>query len=359
MQSHWKLTKPRQSSQRRHRLVEEAKAHVVILLLALLLRRRGGLSCSGSRSSSSGSWSSCGKGAGVGQESLDGLSLLEGDLGGRGNGQQVLHAVDDAVRHRCHVGIVDGQGQSSNVSHTRGELGKQVSVGDVQDFRVKHTAAVVHLGDDQTVAEGADLEHVQEGSLGHADPIAGPDDVHVLDNLNGSLGNLSWDSQSLEEAGLLRTHTTVLGGHHDVNGGESASLGRGLHLVGEEQVAHVQQLHLGEHEANVLLDVRHQTLQVWVGLQMATDGLPHHGVLAHEDHSLTPQGNTDLLHLLGADIVSAHDEALGVLIEEGGEFGEVVGLPGSLVLPNHLECELGYLDGFKDSLVEVNQAIKA
>ena len=56
---------------------------------------------------------------------------------------------------------------------------------------------------------------------------------------------------------------------------------------------------------------------------------------------LTPEGNTDLLHLLGADIVSAHDEALGVprklgyskplevdafnsLIEEGGELGKVV-----------------------------------
>ena len=38
-----------------------------------------------------------------------------------------------------------------------------------------------------------------------------------------------------------------------------------------------------------------------------------------------------------------------LLIKEGGELGEVVGLPGSLVLPNHLECELGYLGGFKDS----------
>merc|ERR550534_2831897 len=197
-QSHWKLTKLRQSSYRRHRLVEEAKAHVIILLLTLLLWWRGGSSCS-SRGSSSGSWSSCGKGTGVSQESLDGLSLLEGDLSGRSNGQQVLHAVNDAVRHRCHVGIVYGQGHSSNVSHPRGELGKQVGIGDVQDLRVKHTAAVVHLGDDQTVAEGADLKHVQEGSLGHADPVASLDDVHVLDDLNGTLGNLSWDIASSSE----------------------------------------------------------------------------------------------------------------------------------------------------------------
>merc|ERR1719278_379708 len=142
--------------------------------------------------------------------------------------------------------------------------------------------------------------------------------------LDGTPCNLSCDSQSLEEAGLLRSHTGVLGGHHDVNGSKGTGLGGSLHLVGQEKVAHVEELHLGEDKANVLLDVGHQTLQVWVGLQMATDSLPHHGVLAHKDDSLTPQGNTDLLHLLGADIVSAHDEALGVLIEEGGELGEVV-----------------------------------
>ena len=74
--------------------------------------------------------------------------------------------------------------------------------------------------------------------------------------------------------------------------------------------------------------------------------------------------------MLGAHIVSADDEALGVpgdigcdtlvmvvfnlLIKEGGELGEVVGLPGGLVLPNHLDCELGYLCGFKDSVKENN-----
>ena len=41
-----------------------------------------------------------------------------------------------------------------------------------------------------------------------------------------------------------------------------------------------------------------------------------------------------------------------LLIKEGGELGEVVGLPGGLVLPNHLDCELGYLCGFKDSVKE-------
>ena len=44
------------------------------------------------------------------------------------------------------------------------------------------------------------------------------------------------------------------------------------------------------------------------------------------------------LHLLGSDIVGSDDETLGVLIEEVGQLGEVVGFPGALVLPNHLEA---------------------
>ena len=51
---------------------------------------------------------------------------------------------------------------------------------------------------------------------------------------------------------------------------------------------------------------------------------------------LSPEGNADLLHLLGADIVSTHDEAFGILIQELSELGEVVGFPGRFVLPRHL-----------------------
>ena len=60
---------------------------------------------------------------------------------------------------------------------------------------------------------------------------------------------------------------------------------------------------------------------------------------------------------LGYLAVSGYDTLLergifNLLIKEGGELGKVVGLPGGLVLPNHLDCELGYLCGFKDSVKE-------
>merc|ERR1719357_2430009 len=90
----------------------------------------------------------------------------------------------------------------------------------------------------------------------------------------------------------------VLGGHNDVDGSKSSSLSWSLHLVCQQQITHMQELLVGEHKANILLDVRQQTLEVRVGLKMSTDGLPHHGVLTHHNDSLSSQGNPDFLHLL-------------------------------------------------------------
>ena len=51
-------------------------------------------------------------------------------------------------------------------------------------------------------------------------------------------------------------------------------------------------------------------------VQMSTDGLTDHGVLSHEDLSVSSEGHTDLLHLLGSDIVNSNDEALGELVQK-------------------------------------------
>ena len=49
---------------------------------------------------------------------------------------------------------------------------------------------------------------------------------------------------------------------------------------------------------------------------MTTNGLPHHGVLAHEDHGVTAEGHADRLHLFAAHIVNPYEEALGVLFKQ-------------------------------------------
>merc|ERR1719486_1419358 len=110
--------------------VEETKAHVIILLgLWFGLLGRG--SFGSSRGSSSGEL------AGVRQELLQSLRLLEGDLGDGGHGEQVLHAIDDAVRDRGDGGVVDGQTDGSNIGDSGHELLLDVIISDVQDLGVE------------------------------------------------------------------------------------------------------------------------------------------------------------------------------------------------------------------------------
>lgn len=52
----------------------------------------------------------------------------------------------------------------------------------------------------------------------------------------------------------------------------------------------------------------------------------HHGVLSHQDNSLTTERATDLVHLLGRDIVDGDDENASVLLEQALELVKVAGL---------------------------------
>ncbi|KAF1770589.1 hypothetical protein GCK72_002408 [Caenorhabditis remanei] len=50
----------------------------------------------------------------------------------------------------------------------------------------------------------------------------------------------------------------------------------------------------------------------------------------------TSHGLTDLLHLLGSNIVNADEKAFRVFLEQLDELDEVVSLPSRSVFPNHL-----------------------
>jgi hypothetical protein len=56
----------------------------------------------------------------------------------------------------------------------------------------------------------------------------------------------------------------------------------------------------------------------------------YHGVLAHQDDSLTTEGVSDLVHLLRGDIVDGDDEDGAVLFEQALELVEVAGFVSSL-----------------------------
>ena len=88
------------------------------------------------------------------------------------------------------------------------------------------------------------------------------------------------------------------------------------HLVLFNDPTDVIQVFIGEHKSYVATDVRQDLLQQWVLLEVTSYGLPDGGVLAHDDCGPVSERDTDLLHLLGADIVHVHQEEPGVLVKE-------------------------------------------
>lgn len=51
---------------------------------------------------------------------------------------------------------------------------------------------------------------------------------------------------------------------------------------------------------------------------------------------VTSHGLTNLLHLLGSNVVNADEKAFWVFLEKLDKLGEVVSLPSRSVFPNHL-----------------------
>merc|ERR1712111_221411 len=144
-------------------LTEKVKTHVVILRFLFRLLNLGS-SCGGC--CRSGRWGSCGsEGRGVGQVSLQLLGGGESDVRLGGNGHQVLQAVHHRVGSGGHGGVPDGQGQSSDVGNTGHEGGLEVVVGDVQNLGAEDWTVVIDIHHQQSIREGRDVKHVQEGGL--------------------------------------------------------------------------------------------------------------------------------------------------------------------------------------------------
>lgn len=81
-------------------------------------------------------------------------------------------------------------------------------------------------------------------------------------------------------------------------------------------VNYLDEVSTGEDEADISLDVWQETFEGRVVLEMSTDSLTHHGVLAHEYDGVASQRHADLLHLFRAYIVSAHDETFWIFIQQ-------------------------------------------
>ena len=359
----WSCTYPASNTAfRTERLVEETEAHVVILrllLLLLLLLSSGGGGTGVTASSGSGSSGSIG--LGVGNAVLELLDLVPLVLGLNGNSEDLLVGVDNGVHDGGQGGVVDSKRDTGNGGDGGRESLEQLGLLNVEDGAVEGLAVVVDLGDTHTVGEGRDVQQVKEGSLGGTDLVASLNELEVGGNFNGTTGNLGGNTEGLEERGLTRFHTAahmsvfpvvslshsvslrVSGGDVDITGGDGTSTSGGSDTVGEDLLTDVLEVTVGEDEADVAweasvlcaracgagihtLDVGEQALVVGEVVDQALESAADHGVLAHENDTLTTEGLTDLVHLLGRDIVDADDEDALVLLEEVLELLEVSGL---------------------------------
>jgi len=121
-------------------------------------------------------------------------------------------------------------------------------------------ALVVNLGNTHTICEGRDVQHVEQGSLGGSNLTASLDELQFGSDFNGTTGNLSWDTEGLEERGLSGFHTSVTSWDEDIGRGDSTGSGGGSNLVGENFVTDGLEVAVGEDETDVAFNERKETL---------------------------------------------------------------------------------------------------
>ena len=233
------------------------------------------------------------------------------------------------MHDRGDGGDADRERDGGDGLDTAGEAVDEGLLLDVEDGRGEDGAVVVDLDDLHTVGERRDVEHVQQGSLGSSDLVADSDDLNVVDNLDRSSGNLGGDTEGLEERGLSGLHTGVSGRDVDVNGGDGTSLGRGGDDVGDDDLSDVLEVTRGEDESDVALDVGEQLLELGEVGHDGSESSSDHRVLSHEDDTLASERLSDLVDLLGRDVVDVAEEDRGVLLDQSSQLGEVDFLLGS------------------------------
>lgn len=167
---------------------------------------------------------------------------------------------------------VDSKGDTGDSGDRAGESLEELLLTNVEDGGWEGVAVVVDLGDGHSVGERRDVQHVKEGGLRGSDLGTGLNELEVSGNLNGTTGNLGWDTKGLEERGLSWLHSGVTGWDVDIIWGDGTSTGWGGDLVGQDNIADGLQVTVGEDEANVALDVSEETLVLWSIGDEALDG---------------------------------------------------------------------------------------
>lgn len=237
--------------------------------------------------------------------------LLELVVGGDRDGKDVLVGVDERVGDRGNGGDANSERDGGDGLDARRELVDEGLLLDVKDRGREDGTVVVNLNNSHTVGERRDVEHVKKGGLRRSDLGAGSNDLNVVDDLNGTTGNLGGDTEGLEERGLSGLHTGVAGGDVDVGGGNGTGTSGGSDLVRDNGLTDLLEVTVGEDEADVATDEGEDLLELGELAGKGAESTTDHGVLAHEDNTLATESLTDHVALLRGDVVDVDNEHRG------------------------------------------------
>jgi hypothetical protein len=101
------------------------------------------------------------------------------------------------------------------------------------------------------------------------------------------------------------------------------------YTVGSDLVTDGFHVAVGKDKTNVTLNSRQKFFQIRVIFTQRTQDFTNHGVFTHQNNTFTTERLTNLVHLVGTDIVNAAEENGGVFGNVGLEFLEVSFLFGA------------------------------
>jgi len=240
------------------------------------------------------------------------------------------------VRDGSNGRIADLKTDSSNTRDTKSEELLDVVEAHVKNLAVIDKTVVVDNSGDKTVGERKNVKLGKKGSLGGTDTLTGMDKDLISKDLDLTLVDLGGDAESLKEGGLSGLHTSGTSRDDNVVGSNNTDLGRSTNLQRGDEVADLSKITLGEDETDIAVEVGEKVLDLRVLFKIVMDRTTDHGLLAHEKNSLATEGNTDLLHVVAADIVALHKDDLGVLVDKGKELLEELSLLLKLGVRRHL-----------------------
>lgn len=251
-----------------------------------------------------GNWSSCGCGdsesTGVSETFTDFVDGGERNVvGSEGATEDSLVGVDEGMRSRSDGGEFDFERNGRDAFDGVLKTLTEGFVSDVENCGFKDGTIVVDAQDGHTEVERHQTEHLHEDRLGGSDLLSVLDNADFRDNFNGSLDDLGGNSEGLEEGSLVGVHSSATSGDENVALGSEADLGGGLDPVGDNGIADLAQVSIGEDKTDVSTDQGKQSLEFRVLGNNFLHGLADHRVLTHQNDGKATESSTDLVHLRG------------------------------------------------------------